>query len=821
MATLEKRAPKAPPVQGPRPGLPLPWQGELTDVSTLSDAERKARGLAHTGSMHEICGDQDLLERAVRYCRKQGLCGFDLETTGLSYFSDRIVLVQFGTLEHQFLAWYDTLDMSPVDALWADPEVCKAGVNLKFDAQMWQRHRRVRGRNLADAQIVEQVLGCGLFFESPKVVAKMTSMASLARRWMGLDLDKAEEVRTEWGKLTPGQWRTREEDPSLAARRKHYAADDVVIPLRILETQKPWIREFSLVQTVNLEFDCLPLTADMELRGMKLDTENWIRLADQQKVRLAKAKQTLDELFEVEYEIHQHADGTVEVQREVDYASGAHLQNLIRAYMRRTHGVEVVASNRHFEELLRKNPKVATERLDKLFAPQMVPNPKKKGKRMKQGYPDMTDLVAKHWESYAPYLPPRAFPLLSTDTDTLLWMKIIYQTPEEELVDFGQVEWELLPTNVGLPPLLVDALLDYSGAAKNVSTYGYNWLERIDPVTGRLHVSFFQTALTTGRYSSSPNAQNFPRGEEWRACIVAENSPEVEDEAERRYIVGSDFSQIEPRIIAHLSQDPTYMRTFWSERPDTEGFKRWCGRGVPEVLDFYGELAKLARLVPDWYTRKHFKGDEATKEGKEGRQQAKVLGLMLGYGGGEDTFWLSVCRDTGRYWPKAHTDAIYARFFSNVEQLKKTLDRASDLCQPKDSKWKKASRRKVWHPFIGREVTYSETLGGRKRFYHPDYSGWWTQGRNMPVQGSGADILKRAGVCLTRDLWKREEELGEEIGGLINLIHDEYLAEIRGLGNAEWFRDRMDYWMQRVGEAYCPTVPVPGGGYVAGYWQKD
>src|SRR5690606_34929220 len=121
--------------------------------------------LATNETMIDVVGDQSLVEEAVGYCRAKKIVGVDFETSGLNLFRDRIVLVQVGDFDRQYLIWADTVDIQPLQRLFSDPNVVKAGHNLKFDMLAWliRFGREARWTNVADSMICEQVLTCGLF----------------------------------------------------------------------------------------------------------------------------------------------------------------------------------------------------------------------------------------------------------------------------------------------------------------------------------------------------------------------------------------------------------------------------------------------------------------------------------------------------------------------------------------------------------------------------------------------------------------------------------------------------------------------------------
>ncbi len=803
-------------------GLPQVFRGTPTLVAELDRQTRGSFGLATEDTIIEVKGDQQLVQEAARYARMKKVVGFDLETGGLNHWTDPTVLCQIGDLQRQYLIWVDTVDMSPIWEVLGDAKVAKVGSNLAYDLRqiLVREGLKVRARNVVDVQIIEQIIGCGLFSnDDAKVGATLTltALGITAKRWLGLDLPKDEEIRTGWEKMTPGQWWEWETDPNTGEKRKKsllrkkfYAADDVCVPLMIVERQKPWIKRLGLVETVNLEHAFLPVLAEMQVRGMEVDLNKWEKLAYEAQSELAKACRTLDHMFNVTVTYDVDVDGVGTVTRDKNYGSRIQLQDLIREYLARDHAIDAVLLNKHLRDSLTKKG-IPDARIAKLWADASKeaekahykrPNAKEK---KKFGEPNSNDVLPFLWPLVKKYLGREAVYVPNTMSQTLKLFRVIGNT-ERRQVDPD------LPTRVGLPAPLVDAILAVRKYGKALGTYGFSWRKIINPVTGRLHASFIQAALVTGRISSTPNFMNFPADPRYRMCFVPRKGCRF---------VGSDWSQIEPRIIAEYSQEPTYMRVFWSEFPDSEGFKKWCDDTVIETLDLYGEIGKLVGIIPKHYVLADIKGDHAQQDGLKGRKQAKIIVLGLGYGTGIPKFWLTLIVDTKEHHPKEFAGFLFDTFWGSVKSMKATLDRFSELAYPGEDVYrgtkliKKKSQRRVFHPFIGKEITFSETIGGRKRFMRPDDWKWWTTGRNHPIQGTGADIMKRSAVQFTNWCWDNDID-----GGLVNLIHDEMLSEIPDAW-AEEAKAKKEEIMSGVGQLYCKTVPITADAYIEDFWKKD
>lgn len=788
------------------------YRGDFTDVSRLSASARRAHGLSTLDTITQVRSQQELVE-AVDYVRSKKRTGFDLETDGenedaLNPWRGTIELVLMGDRERQFVIWYRYLtDLSPLHELLADSSIVKIGQNLKFDMKFWLVKHGLdkRFQNAADCGLIEQVIGCGLFSEEDDKVGmtlKMTSLKMMGRRWLGLDLVKDDEVRTGWSKFNP---------ETIPTDKLLYAGDDVCAPELILSKQKGWIKRLGLVETVNLEHAYLPVLADMEVRGIKVNMEKWNALADEAEQKMREARRALDILFDVTVTVEMDEAGKCTFSRDKNYNSKDQLKDLLRDYMLLHHGISVVACNKHMKASLISNG-FNPERAERLFAESKKPNPKKPGAMKKVGAQYMTDTVEALWEEYRRYLPEKCFFLPNTESKTFKLYKIIAATP------LGTHD-DALPSEYGLPAELVDPNINLRKYSKAAGTYGKNWNALINPRTGRLHVNFTQAALSTGRTSSNPNIQNPPSDSRYRECFEAETEKGT-------VFIGADWDQVEPRIIAQLSDCFAYKRVFFSKHPERAEFKVYCD-GVKESLDLYTEIGKMIGVIPDWMTVVETKGGdgkEATKEGKKGRKQSKIVVLGLGYGTGKAKFYITLTIDLGEHQDKDFSDALFDRFWTAVPEVKTTLDRFSNLAYPGDDveKWgkimRKKSTRRIWHPFVEGEVTWAETIGGRKRFYRKESYSWWTTGRNQPIQGTGADILKRTMVLWAR--WTWEQSFLQPSHGFVNAVHDELLAEVPK-EHAKVCYDKLCEIMQQVGQMYCPDVPITSAGYTETYWVKD
>jgi DNA polymerase-1 len=266
---------------------------------------------------------------------------------------------------------------------------------------------------------------------------------------------------------------------------------------------------------------------------------------------------------------------------------------------------------------------------------------------------------------------------------------------------------------------IVKLILEYRSLKKLISTYIDALPKLLNPKTKKLHTSFNQAITVTGRLSSNnPNLQNIPirtpEGREIRKAFIP---------SEGNILVDADYSQVELRLMAHLSQDPTML----------EAFKNG--------IDIHKQTAS-----------KIFKVD-LDKVTKEMRYQAKTANFAMIYG--SSAFGLSQNLNISRQDAKKLID----NYFATYPKVKEYMDEMIKLA---------------------REKEFVTTIMGRKR-YLKDINSRNSLIRsnaehnaiNTPIQGSAADIIKLAMINLKKRLDK--ENLNTK---MLLQVHDELLFDV-------------------------------------------
>jgi DNA polymerase-1 len=295
-------------------------------------------------------------------------------------------------------------------------------------------------------------------------------------------------------------------------------------------------------------------------------------------------------------------------------------------------------------------------------------------------------------------------------------------------------------------------ILDYRQFAKLRSTYTDKLPGMVNPRTGRVHTSYHQAAVATGRLSSTdPNLQNIPvRSEEGRRIREAFIAPDG------WRVLAADYSQIELRIMAHMSGDPGLTHAF---RHDQDVHRATAA----EVFD----------AVPEAVTA-------------EQRRVAKMINFGLMYGMSAH----GLAQRLGI--PRGEAAEYVQRYFERYPGVKAYMD---------------ATRARA------KDEGYVETLFGRRLYLEYIHSrnaaqraGAERAAINAPMQGTAADIIKRAMVAI--DGWLSER--GDDAHMLMQ-VHDELVFEVRE-DALDAVRDGVRTRMQGAAELAVPLLVDIGSG---------
>lgn len=358
---------------------------------------------------------------------------------------------------------------------------------------------------------------------------------------------------------------------------------------------------------------------------------------------------------------------------------------------------------------------------------------------------------------------------------------------------------------------IIELYLKFKGAQKDIGTYGQNWIDQINPVSGRIHTQFKQL-MNTGRLSSGGksgdvknfNFQNIPSDQETRSCFVAE---------EGNLLISCDYSSQESVVLVNQCLDPSLLEFY--------------DRGLSDMHSFIASkmFKELNGLSLDDIKSKH----------KDKRQQSKVIGFALAYGGsakaisdqlqlteqeGVDIYkkYFEAFPDLDRYYTEAKKFGIENGYvlLSSVTGKKCYVDyfeefKAIEQELKNKEFWERYKQLKNSDTPTAREMKDKVSRYFRKKGDIERMS------LNYRVQGESAEISKLAGIYFWQDYIIPNNLFG--VVKLVNIIHDEYLVECPE-SIIEEACNAIQGAMEKSASKFCKRVKLGAEPAYAKYWKK-
>ncbi len=573
-----------------------------TEVSEVAEEVALATAATTPHEYHLITELTDLEALVKRLQGEKEFC-FDTETTGFDIFNDRIVGMSFAVKAHE--AWYvsftpaNTLSFAEVvRPLFEDENIAKVGQNIKFDIMVLARLGiEVRGRKI-DTMILHYLLDS----------ESRHNMNFLAERYLRYSPIAIESL------IGRGARQLSMDQVNIMSV-KEYAAEDADITLQLKHALWAEVEKQGLVELYEqIEEPMIQVLADMELAGVKIDSDELARYA----VELNA------ELGSLERAVREEAG-----EPSLNINSARQLGEVLFAKMRIT-----------------DKPKMTKTRQ--------------------------------------------------------------FSTEEEYLLTFAGKH------------RIIDLILKYRSVKKLLSTYVEALPQLVNRTTGRIHTSFNQAVTATGRLSSTnPNLQNIPVREEMgrriREAFVASD--------EEHLLLSADYSQVELRLMAHLSGDESLIEAF-----------------------LHGEdihAATAAKLF-------HKPLSEVTADE---RRKAKTANFGIIYG--ISAFGLAQRLEISRTEAKE----LIEGYFRTYPKVKAYMDNAIVKARDKGYVTTAFGRRRILRDIDSRNAV-ARGVAERNAI-------------NAPIQGSAADIMKLAMIEIARRF--KEEGIRSK---MILQVHDEVIVDM-------------------------------------------
>jgi DNA polymerase-1 len=334
---------------------------------------------------------------------------------------------------------------------------------------------------------------------------------------------------------------------------------------------------------------------------------------------------------------------------------------------------------------------------------------------------------------------------------------------------------------------IIPLYLSYKKYSKYTGTYGLNFLEKyVNPVTKRLHSSFWQFKHT-GRISSArPNLQNIPSPKAFRKCF----SSQWEDT-----ILGAgDYSNQEARVLADMSSEPKMLEVF---------------NGGDD--DMHSATASVI------YKRK------ITKANPEERDVGKMTNFLMAYGGGPDALALKLGK------PRRECVKIIKGYYDGFSTLTKYFKKGHNFIKAQGFVIIDPITNRRYYP--GKYERWADIRDYLERchrlniephksvygFYSSYAAGMERTSQNYPVQGLSASMSKLAAIYLYN--WQLENDLWDAFK-IVNMVHDEIVLEIKR-NRADEVMAKLEEFMIKAGEVFCKHLVLKVGCGLSTSWEHD
>ena len=543
------------------------------------------------------------MEQAMSVLLPLKLCQLDSETKGLDCHTKALLTVQLGNRDNQVVIDWTTLTPKEKQIVknYLESDRLFLGWNLMFDLTFLYV-QGIYPKHIWDGMIVEQLLYLGY-------PASMREKSLRAAAWNYLNINIDKTVR---GKII---------NDGLTTEVVIYAAGDVTYIEDIKEKQDIEVEKQGMKLAVELECEFVKSLAYFKYCGVHLDITKWKAKMAKDQAKLNKAISELNAWVVAWDKENPHSGYDIQYPelKYPKYSSDypAEVKRLIKDGYKRFPQEDLQTPDGKVDAYKKviKNQFTRIDTQGDLFT----------------GF-DTEPKCVINWSSQKQVIP--LFELLGINVETF-----DKKTKQKKKSIEANV---LKPQKNDFP--IIPIFLEYQEAAKVVSTYGQNWLNAINPKTGRIHADFHSIGTDTARVSSGGgiwklNMQNLPHDPETRACFTSE---------EGNAWLSADYQSQESRIIASVSKDEKMIDLFEHGCGDVHSLVAYMS--YPNVIPRDTKIEDIKKLYHNW------------------RQKAKSIEFAINYGGDYNT----ISKNDGI--PVEEAKEIYDNFMEGFPGIKKYQD---------------------------------------------------------------------------------------------------------------------------------------------------
>lgn len=543
------------------------------------------------------------IEQAMSVLLPLKLCQLDTETKGLDCHTKALLTIQLGNRDNQVVIDWTTLAPREKQIVkdYLESDRLFLGWNLMFDLTFLYV-QGIYPKHIWDGMIVEQLLYLGY-------PAQMREKSLKAAAWNYLNLNIDKTVR---GKII---------NDGLTTEVVIYAAGDVTYIEDIKKKQDIEVEKQHMRLAVELECEFVKSLAYFKYCGVHLDIAKW-------KAKMAKDKAKLDESISelnawvIAWDKENPHSGYDIQYPELDYPKySADYETAVKKLFKDGY--------KRFPQEDLNTPDGKVDAYKKIIKNQFT-RVDTQGDLF-NGF-NLEPKCVINWSSQKQVIP--LFELLGINIETF-----DKKTKQKRKSIEANV---LKPQKNDFP--IIPIFLKYQEAAKVVSTYGQNWLDAINPKTGRIHVDFHSIGTDTARVSSGGgvwklNMQNLPHDAETRACFTSEKGYAW---------LSADYQSQESRIIASVSKDEKMIDLFEHGCGDVHSLVAYMS--YPNIIPRDTKIEDIKKLYHNW------------------RQKAKSIEFAINYGGDYNT----ISKNDGI--PVEEAKEIYDNFMLGFPGIKKYQD---------------------------------------------------------------------------------------------------------------------------------------------------
>lgn len=543
------------------------------------------------------------IEQAMSVLLPLKLCQLDTETKGLDCHTKALLTIQLGNKDNQVVIDWTTLTPREKQIVknYLESDRLFLGWNLMFDLTFLYV-QGIYPKHIWDGMIVEQLLYLGY-------PAQMREKSLKAAAWNYLNINIDKTVR---GKIV---------NDGLTTEVVIYAAGDVTYIEDIKEKQDIEVEKQGMKLAVELECEFVKSLAYFKYCGVHLDITKWKAKMTKDQAKLDKAISELN-AWVVAWDKENPHNGYDIQYPELKYPKysadyPAEVKRLIKDGYKRFPQEDLQTPDGKVDAYKKviKNQFTRIDTQGDLFT----------------GFNTEPKCVI-NWSSQKQVIP--LFELLGINVETF-----DKKTKQKKKSIEANV---LKPQKNDFP--IIPIFLEYQEAAKVVSTYGQNWLNAINPKTGRIHADFHSIGTDTARVSSGGgvwklNMQNLPHDPETRACFTSE---------EGNAWLSADYQSQESRIIASVSKDEKMIDLFEHGCGDVHSLVAYMS--YPNIIPRDTKIEDIKKLYHNW------------------RQKAKSIEFAINYGGDYNTISKNDCI------PVEEAKEIYDNFMEGFPGIKRYQD---------------------------------------------------------------------------------------------------------------------------------------------------